>query len=43
MSSLFDDSFLADLEPTGEEPPPPDDYPAEQVPGHCQVVWEIAG
>jgi DNA helicase-2/ATP-dependent DNA helicase PcrA len=25
MSSLFDDSFLASLEPTGEEPPPPED------------------
>jgi ATP-dependent DNA helicase UvrD/PcrA len=32
MSSLFDDSFLDDLEPTGEEHPPPDEYPAEQVP-----------
>ncbi|MBV9026369.1 MAG: ATP-dependent DNA helicase [Streptomycetaceae bacterium] len=32
MSSLFDDSFLDDLEPTGEEPPPPDEYPAEQAP-----------
>src|SRR6476469_8143173 len=32
MSSLFDDSFLDDLEPTGGEPPPPDEHSAEQVP-----------
>lgn len=36
MSSLFDDSFLADLEPPAEEPPPPpeDDLapPAEELP-----------
>ncbi|MFJ6746790.1 DNA helicase PcrA [Streptomyces sp. NPDC091266] len=36
MSSLFDDSFLADLGPKGEEPPPPpeDEHgpPAEEVP-----------
>src|SRR5689334_20344041 len=32
MSSLFDDSFLDDLEPIGEEHPPPDEYPVEQVP-----------
>ncbi|MFG2147967.1 DNA helicase PcrA [Streptomyces sp. NPDC048696] len=34
MSSLFDDSFLADLQPSEEEhPPPPEDGPApEQVP-----------
>ncbi|WP_030609794.1 DNA helicase PcrA [Streptomyces sclerotialus] len=35
MSSLFDDSFLADLEPKDEEPPPPEDEDrpaAEEVP-----------
>ncbi|MFI6690332.1 DNA helicase PcrA [Streptomyces sp. NPDC050433] len=40
MSSLFDDSFLADLQPSAEEPPPPpedtapdpDDTAPEQVP-----------
>ncbi|NJQ00695.1 DNA helicase PcrA [Streptomyces zingiberis] len=33
MSSLFDDDFLADLAPSGEEPPPPEhDHPAEEVP-----------
>ncbi|MFI9721451.1 DNA helicase PcrA [Streptomyces sp. NPDC052396] len=33
MSSLFDDSFLADLAPSEEEPPPPpEDAPAEPVP-----------
>lgn len=37
MSSLFDDSFLADLKPSRdheEEPPPPpeDDHVPEQVP-----------
>ncbi|MGK5499641.1 DNA helicase PcrA [Streptomyces sp. URMC 125] len=36
MSSLFDDSFLADLEPSAEEepPPPPEEAaaPAEEVP-----------
>ncbi|MFJ9208165.1 ATP-dependent DNA helicase [Streptomyces sp. NPDC102264] len=36
MSSLFDDSFLADLQPSGDEhPPPPEDdaeHAAEQVP-----------
>ncbi|MFI1966715.1 DNA helicase PcrA [Streptomyces pathocidini] len=36
MSSLFDDSFLADLEHRGnpgeEPPPPPEDAPAEAVP-----------
>ncbi|MFJ4919902.1 DNA helicase PcrA [Streptomyces sp. NPDC088725] len=33
MSSLFDDSFLADLQPSGEEhPPPPEDTEPEQVP-----------
>ncbi|MCQ4082592.1 DNA helicase PcrA [Streptomyces sp. RB6PN25] len=32
MSSLFDDSFLADLEPPGEEPPPPDEHPAGHMP-----------
>ncbi|MFD3521013.1 ATP-dependent DNA helicase [Streptomyces sp. NPDC058653] len=33
MSSLFDDSFLADLRPSAEEPPPPpEDTAPEQVP-----------
>ncbi|WP_328583266.1 ATP-dependent DNA helicase [Streptomyces sp. NBC_00370] len=33
MSSLFDDSFLADLQPSGDEPPPPpEDTAPEQVP-----------
>ncbi|MET8409235.1 DNA helicase PcrA [Streptomyces sp. NPDC005195] len=35
MSSLFDDSFLADLKPSGaheEEPPPPEDEAAEPLP-----------
>ncbi|MFH8785806.1 DNA helicase PcrA [Streptomyces roseoverticillatus] len=33
MSSLFDDSFLADLGPAGEEhPPPPEDAAPEPVP-----------
>ncbi|MGW7609353.1 DNA helicase PcrA [Streptomyces sp. NPDC054766] len=36
MSSLFDDSFLADLKPSGahedEHPPPEDDHVPEQVP-----------
>ncbi|WP_269853664.1 DNA helicase PcrA [Streptomyces sp. RPT161] len=35
MSSLFDDSFLADMaaaEPGGEHPPPPDEHPAEDLP-----------
>ncbi|MEV7343184.1 DNA helicase PcrA [Streptomyces sp. NPDC093544] len=36
MSSLFDDSFLADLKPSGaheeEPPPPPEDGAAEQLP-----------
>ncbi|MEU5423068.1 DNA helicase PcrA [Streptomyces sp. NPDC001407] len=33
MSSLFDDSFLADLGPSGEEPPPPpEDAAPEPVP-----------
>ncbi|MEV7088941.1 DNA helicase PcrA [Streptomyces sp. NPDC093085] len=36
MSSLFDDSFLADLQPSGDEPPPPpedlDEHAPEQVP-----------
>lgn len=34
MSSLFDDSFLADLVPSGEEPPPPpeDDAAPEPLP-----------
>ncbi|MFJ4836301.1 DNA helicase PcrA [Streptomyces sp. NPDC088747] len=36
MSSLFDDSFLADLKPSGaheeEPPPPPEDGTAEQLP-----------
>ncbi|MGI5470409.1 DNA helicase PcrA [Streptomyces sp. CA-132043] len=35
MSSLFDDSFLADLDPKDEEPPPPEDEDrpaAEEVP-----------
>ncbi|WP_327190326.1 DNA helicase PcrA [Streptomyces xinghaiensis] len=33
MSSLFDDSFLADLGPADEEPPPPEhDAPGEEIP-----------
>ncbi|MFE3600624.1 ATP-dependent DNA helicase [Streptomyces sp. NPDC059142] len=36
MSSLFDDSFLADLQPSGDEHPPPpedqDEHAPEQVP-----------
>ncbi|MCQ4045538.1 DNA helicase PcrA [Streptantibioticus rubrisoli] len=35
MSSLFDDSFLADMaamEPGEEHPPPPDEHPAEALP-----------
>lgn len=36
MSSLFDDSFLADLKPSGaheeEPPPPPEDGAAEPLP-----------
>jgi DNA helicase-2/ATP-dependent DNA helicase PcrA len=32
MSSLFDDNFLADLQPPGEEPPPPEDTAPEPVP-----------
>ncbi|MET8751146.1 DNA helicase PcrA [Streptomyces sp. NPDC004667] len=30
MSSLFDDSFLADLSPSDEVPPPPEDHPAPE-------------
>ncbi|MEV6687005.1 DNA helicase PcrA [Streptomyces sp. NPDC051130] len=30
MSSLFDDSFLADLTPSDEVPPPPEDHPAPE-------------
>ncbi len=30
MSSLFDDSFLADLTPSEEDPPPPEDHPAPE-------------
>ncbi|MHC0433554.1 DNA helicase PcrA [Streptomyces sp. O3] len=29
MSSLFDDSFLADLKPSDEEPPPPEEHAPE--------------
>ncbi|MCX4818828.1 DNA helicase PcrA [Streptomyces sp. NBC_01142] len=33
MSSLFDDSFLADLQPTADEhPPPPEESTPEQIP-----------
>lgn len=32
MSSLFDDSFLAGLEPREEEPPPPPEDGPETVP-----------
>ncbi|MFI0739611.1 DNA helicase PcrA [Streptomyces sp. NPDC021100] len=32
MSSLFDDSFLADLVPSDEEPPPPEDTAPEPLP-----------
>ncbi|GGZ52648.1 ATP-dependent DNA helicase [Streptomyces subrutilus] len=31
MSSLFDDSFLADLTPSDEVPPPPEDHPAPET------------
>ncbi|MGW3325584.1 DNA helicase PcrA [Streptomyces virginiae] len=31
MSSLFDDSFLADLTPSDEVPPPPEDHAAPEV------------
>ncbi|MFJ4862673.1 MULTISPECIES: DNA helicase PcrA [unclassified Streptomyces] len=31
MSSLFDDSFLADLTPSDEVPPPPEDHPAPEA------------
>ncbi|MFD6113059.1 DNA helicase PcrA [Streptomyces yangpuensis] len=31
MSSLFDDSFLADLTPSDEVPPPPEEYPAPEA------------
>ncbi|WP_431771658.1 DNA helicase PcrA [Streptomyces cucumeris] len=34
MSSLFDDSFLADLGPSGEEPPPPEHPEDHEGPGH---------
>ncbi|MBL1095441.1 DNA helicase PcrA [Streptomyces coffeae] len=34
MSSLFDDSFLADLGPSGEEPPPPEDHEGHESPEH---------
>ncbi|MFJ5550779.1 DNA helicase PcrA [Streptomyces sp. NPDC093225] len=33
MSSLFDDSFLADLKPSDEDAPPPEDYGPEEGPG----------
>ncbi|RSS90079.1 DNA helicase PcrA [Streptomyces sp. WAC05292] len=32
MSSLFDDSFLADLTPSDEEPPPPEEYAEDRAP-----------
>jgi DNA helicase-2/ATP-dependent DNA helicase PcrA len=32
MSSLFDDSFLADLQPQADEHPPPEDSAPEQIP-----------
>ncbi|MCX5376414.1 DNA helicase PcrA [Streptomyces sp. NBC_00091] len=31
MSSLFDDSFLADLSPSDEVPPPPEDHPEPET------------
>ncbi|MEU6399795.1 DNA helicase PcrA [Streptomyces cinnamoneus] len=31
MSSLFDDSFLADLTPSHEVPPPPEEHPAPEA------------
>lgn len=31
MSSLFDDSFLADLTPSDEVPPPPEDHAAPEA------------
>ncbi len=46
MSSLFDDSFLADLEPTqngGAPPPPPEPAgPEEEVP-HDLFAGSFAG
>ncbi|MBB5934751.1 ATP-dependent DNA helicase [Streptomyces zagrosensis] len=36
MSSLFDDSFLADLENAGGEPPPDDHETPEDDPGHSE-------
>ncbi|GAA1356522.1 DNA helicase PcrA [Streptomyces beijiangensis] len=32
MSSLFDDSFLANLQPTEDTPPPPEEHAPEEVP-----------
>ncbi|MDX6330098.1 MAG: ATP-dependent helicase UvrD/PcrA [Streptomycetaceae bacterium] len=40
MSSLFDDSFLASLEPTSEEPPPPED---EAGPGPEPLADDLFG
>ncbi|MFP3988428.1 DNA helicase PcrA [Streptomyces sp. E11-3] len=40
MSSLFDDSFLADLKPSGEEPPPP---PEEHAPEPEEVPDDLFG
>lgn len=31
MSSLFDDSFLADLTPSDEVPPPPEEHAAPEA------------
>ncbi|OKI09945.1 ATP-dependent DNA helicase PcrA [Streptomyces sp. CB02923] len=41
MSSLFDDSFLADLEPTGEGPPPPPED--ENGPAQEEIPADLFG
>ncbi|WP_414168198.1 DNA helicase PcrA [Streptoverticillium reticulum] len=46
MSSLFDDSFLADLAPSDEEPPPPppeDDAAPEPLPDDLFGEWGLPG
>ncbi|MFF3401803.1 DNA helicase PcrA [Streptomyces sp. NPDC002659] len=42
MSSLFDDSFLADLQPSSEHPPPPPEDPApEEMPDDLFQGWGL--
>lgn len=41
MSSLFDDSFLADLEPTDEGPPPPPED--ESGPAQEEIPADLFG